>query len=68
MLGRPGIWAPDCINVTPGPWLMLSVYMLLMKQSLSATFAVWGRTSDSQAPDWPYWANFNGEPTSGIEL
>ena len=68
MLGRPGIWAPDCMKVTPGPWLLLSVCMAFKKQSLSATFAVWGRISESQAPDWPCWANFIGEPTSGIEL
>ena len=56
------------MKVTPGPWLMLSVCMPFRKQSLSATLAVCGRTSESQAPLWPYWANFKGDPTSGIEL
>jgi len=40
MLGRPGICEPLCMNVTPGPWLMLSVCIVFTKQSRSATFAV----------------------------
>ena len=47
---------------------MLSVCIVRMKQSRSATSAVWGNNSESQAPLWPYWENENGEPTSGIEL
>ena len=42
------------MNVTPGPWLMLSVYIVRMKQSLSAIFAVCGSSSLSQAPLSPY--------------
>ena len=68
MLGRPGICAPLCMNVTPGPWLMLSVCIERTKQRRSAIFAVCGRSSDSQAPLSPYWANAKGEPTIGIEL
>ena len=56
------------MNVTPGPWLMLSVYIVRTKHSLSAIFAVCGSSSESQAPESPYWANVKGEPTSGIEL
>ena len=68
MLGRPGIWWPLCMNVTPGPWLMLSVCIVRTKQSRSATSAVCGSSSDSQAPLSPCWAKAYGEPTSGIEL
>ena len=68
MLGRPGICDPLCMNVTPGPWLMLSVCIERMKHSRSAIFAVWGSRSESQAPLSPYWVNVNGEPTRGIEL
>jgi hypothetical protein len=50
MLGRPGICEPLCMKVTPGPWLMLSVYIERTMQSRSAIFAVWGRSSLITAP------------------
>ena len=68
MLGRPGIWEPLCINVTPGPWLIDSVNIDRTKQSWSAIFAVWGNRSLIHAPLWPYCEKPKGEPTSGIEL
>ena len=65
MLGRPGNGEPVCTKVTPGPWLMASVYMDFTMHRSSATLAVWGSKSLIQWPLFPRWANLNGEPTSG---
>ena len=40
MLGRPGNCDPVCKKVTPGPWLIASVYIDFTMQSSSAIFAV----------------------------
>ena len=50
MLGRPASWAPVMKNVTAGSWLIASVCIDLMKHSSSATRAVCGNSSLSQAP------------------
>src|SRR5262245_40519950 len=67
MLGRPGNCEPVCTNVTPGPWLIASVCMLLMKHKSSATDAVCGSSSDNHAPLLPCCLNLNGDPASGSD-
>ena len=50
MLGRPAICEPVWKNVIAGSWLIASVWSDLTKQSSSATFAVQGSSSLTQAP------------------
>ena len=53
MLGRPASCAPVWKKVMAGSWLMASVCIDLTKHSSSATFAVCGSSSLSQAPLLP---------------
>ena len=57
MLGRPASWAPVWKKVMAGSWLIASVCIDLMKQSSSATLAVCGSSSLTDAPLWPCRAN-----------
>ena len=56
MLGRPASWAPVWKNVIAGSWLIASVCIDLTKHSSSATLAVCGSSSLTQAPHLPCWA------------
>ena len=65
MLGRPGNWEPVCMKVTPGPWLIASVYIEFTMHISSATLAVLGRSSLIHCPLCPCCLNSKGEPTRG---
>ena len=65
MLGRPASWAPVWKNVMAGSWLIASVCIDLMKHSSSATLAVCGSSSLTQAPLWPWRANRNRLAATG---
>ena len=58
------------MKVTPGPWLMASVYMEFTMHMSSAALAVWGRSSLIHCPLWPCWenlkANLRGEGLPGF--
>ena len=53
MLGRPGCWEPVRMKVIAGSWLIASVFTVLMTVMSSTIFAVCGRSSLTQVPDWP---------------
>ena len=53
------------MNVTPGPWLIASVYIDFTMHISSAILDVWGSKSLSHCPDSPCCWNLNGEPTNG---
>ena len=54
MEGRPENWDPVWMNVMAGSWLIASVYIDRMKQSSSTIPAVWGSSSLTHAPLWPW--------------
>jgi hypothetical protein len=50
------------MKVTAGSWLIGSLCTDFTKHQSSAVFAMCGTSSENQAPDWPCWANANGDP------
>ena len=62
MLGRPGSWAPVCMNVMAGSWLIASVCIDRTMHRSSTIAAVCGSSSLIHMPLWPYClkANFDG--------
>ncbi len=63
MLGRPAITDPVCAKIFAGAWLKFSVRMVLTMAMSSAITAVFGSSSEIQAPLWPCRENFQGEPS-----
>ena len=56
-MGRPESWNPVNRYVCAGSWLSWLFHSDLTKHRSSATRAVCGSSSLSQAPDWPCCAN-----------
>ena len=65
MHGRPGICWPVWMKVMPGSWLMASVCMERTMAMSSAMRAVYGRSSEIQAPLCPCWSNSKTEGAIG---
>jgi hypothetical protein len=68
IVGRPGISAPLRKKLIAGAWLTCSVCMDLMKQSSSATFAVWGMSALTVAPLSPWHAKGSIGARSSLPL
>jgi hypothetical protein len=49
------------MNVIAGSWLIASVFIVLMTVMSSTIFAVCGKSSLTQVPDWPCCAKVNGD-------
>ena len=65
MQGRPGICRPVWMKVMAGSWLMASVCMERMMAMSSTILAVWGSSSEIQAPLRPCCLNSKTEGAMG---
>ena len=64
MLGLPNCMLPVFMSNWPGAWLNASVVIPLIMAMSSTMLAVYGRSSEISAPDFPCFANLNFGPIS----
>src|SRR5688500_7154119 len=57
--GRPAIWKPVCRYFDAGSWFTCSVFIVLMRQTSSMIFPMYGTASLTIVPLFPYGLNFD---------